>query len=324
MAKLICGVDVSSLSLDASIGHQEGSSRTFPNTPEGIAELAAFCEASQVELVAMEASGGYEKQPFRQLWASGLPVAICNARAVRRFAEAMGLLEKTDRIDARVIAWYADAKRIAARPPQSAEQEHLRALVTRLRQLTQVQTAQRQQKLLVTDPAILHSFTQILAFLADQIRQLQTEIAGLIALDPLWRSLDQSLRSVKGVADRTVATLMAELPELGAIPNKAISKLVGLAPLADDSGKHRGKRSIRGGRTTIRHLLFLIATVVRRFNPDFAAFSQRLSAAGKPKKVIVVALAHKLLVRLNAKARDARRQLALPGDSPSVASQLAS
>lgn len=313
MAKIICGVDVSSRSLEARIG-SDGPSRTFPNTVEGIAELSSFCQAAKVELVAMEATGGYERLPFLQLWAWGLPAAVCNARAVRRFAEAMGLLEKTDRIDAGVIAWFAEARRVVARRPQSSEHDHLRALVTRLRQLTQVQTTQRQQQLLVTDPDVLRSFSDILAFLAEQISGLQKEIAKLISLDPVWQKLDQSFRSIKGVADRTVACLMAELPEIGTMSNKAISKLVGLAPLADDSGKHQGKRSIRGGRTAIRHLLFLIATVVRRFNPDFAVFSQRLAAAGKAKKVIVVALAHKLLVRLNAKAREARQQLTAATD----------
>jgi transposase len=164
----------------------------------------------------------------------------------------------------------------------------------------------------VTDPAVLQTFTRVLAFLAAEIRQLQHSIAQLIAADPLWQPLDRAFRSIKGVADRTVACLMAELPEIGTLSNKAISKLVGLAPLADDSGKRHGHRSIRGGRTPVRHLLFVIATVVRRCQPDFAAFSQRLAARGKPKKVILVALAHKLLIRLNAKARDARRQFSPP------------
>lgn len=150
----------------------------------------------------------------------------------------------------------------------------------------------------------------MLALLRTQIRELESEIARLIAADPLWHQLDLAFRAIKGVADRTVACLMAELPEIGTLSNKAISKLVGLAPLADDSGQHRGERHIRGGRTHIRHLLFVIATVVRRWHPDFQAFHQRLASAGKPKKVILIALAHKLLVRLNAKARDVRQLLA--------------
>jgi transposase len=303
----ICGVDVSSRSLQARIGC-DGPDCSFPNTAAGIAALAAFCRQHDVRLVAMEATGGYEKQPFVQLWAVGLPVAILNPRAVRRFAEAMGLLEKTDRIDAGVIAWFAQVKRCAPCTPASAQQEHLKALVTRLRQLTELQTAQRNQRLLVQDATVLASFTQILTLLASQIRTLEAAIAQLIAADPLWQQLDQAFRSIKGVADRTVARLMAEMPEIGTLSNKAVSKLAGLAPLARDSGTIQGKRPVRGGRAGVRSILFVVASVVRRYDADFAAFDQRLNAAGKPKKVIRIALAHKLLVRLNAKARQVRSQ----------------
>lgn len=308
MAKIICGVDVASRSLEVRIGC-DGSAHSFPNTAEGIAELVTFCRHQNVELVAMEATGGYERQPFSLLWAQGVPVVLLHPQAVRRFAQSMGLLEKTDRIDAGVIAWFASVKRLAPLVPPSARQQHLKALVTRLRQLTDLQTAQRHQRRLITDPVVLQGFAPLLTLVAAQIRELQTAITQHIASDPLWQKLDQTFRSIKGVADRTVASLLAELPEIGTLSNKAISKLAGLAPLARDSGQARGPRAVRGGRSAIRHLLFLIATVVRRFHPDFIAFQQRLSAAGKPKKVILVALAHKLLVRLNAKAREVRQQL---------------
>lgn len=309
MAKTICGVDVSSLSLEARVG-PDGPSASFSNTADGIAELAAFCQQQGVELVAVEATGGYERQPFALLWARGLPVAVLNPRAVRRFAEGMGLLEKTDGIDAGVIAWFAAVKRIVPCVPASAEQQRLKALVTRLRQLTELQTAQRNQRLLVTEPAVLAGFEQLLVVVARQIRTLEAAIAKLIAADPLWQQLDQAFRSIKGVADRTVARLMAEMPEIGTLSNKAVSKLAGLAPLARDSGKHQGKRSVRGGRREVRAILFVVAGVVRRYDLDFAAFHQRLSAGGKPKKVIRIALAHKLLVRLNAKAREVRQRSA--------------
>lgn len=310
MTKIICGVDVSSRDLQARIG-REGAERSFTNSPEGMAELADFCRQQGVQLVAMEATGGYEKQAFVQLWARGFPVAILNPRAVRRFAEGMGLLEKTDRIDTGVIAWFAEVKGSRPCTPASAEHEHLKAIVTRLRQLTELQTAQRNQRLLVQDGTVLASFTQILALLASQIRTLETTIVELIAADPLWQQLDQAFRTIKGVADRTVCRLMAEMPELGTLSNKAASKLVGLAPLARDSGRMKGKRPVRGGRAGVRALLFVVASVVRRHEPDFAAFDQRLRAAGKPKKVILIALAHKLLVRLNAKARQVRSGFAL-------------
>ncbi|MDR3727026.1 MAG: IS110 family transposase [Terracidiphilus sp.] len=307
MTQIICGIDISSTSLEARIG-RDGAAGTFANNPEGIAELAAFCQSHQVDLVAMEATGGYEKQPFALLWEQGLAVTLLNPRAVRRFAEGMGLLEKTDALDAGVIAWFAEVKRSQPQALGSASQQQLRALVNRLRQLTALRTAQRNQSRLVTDAVVLSSFDALLSLLAAQIGALENAIAALISQDPLWQQLDQAFRSIKGVADRTVARLMAEMPEIGTLSNKAISKLAGVAPLAHDSGKLQGKRSVRGGRACVREILFVVAGVSGRYEPDFIAFHQRLQAAGKPGKVIRIALAHKLLVRLNAKAREVRQQ----------------
>jgi transposase len=305
---MICGVDVSSKSLDARIG-RDGATACFTNDPKGIAKLAEFCQCHKVHLVAMEATGGYEKKPFALLWAAGIQVAVVNPRAVRNFAQGMGFFEKTDRIDAGVIAWYAQTKPCVAVRPASAQQQQLRAMVTRLRQLTELRAAQRNQRLLVTDKVVLKSFRKLLDLVQRQIRDLEVAIAGLIDADAVWHKLDQSFRSIKGVADRTVARLMAEMPEIGTLSNKRISKLAGLAPLACDSGQWKGKRTVRGGRRTIREILFVVAAGVSRYNPDFGAFRERLAAAGKAKKVIRIALAHKLLVRLNAKARDVLQQL---------------
>jgi len=307
VTRIICGIDISSTSLEARIG-RDGAAGTFANNPEGIAELVAFCQSHHVDLVAMEATGGYEKQPFALLSAQGLAVTLLNPRAVRRFAEGMGLLEKTDALDAGVIAWFAEVKRSQPQALASASQQQLRALVNRLRQLTALRTAQRNQSRLVTDAVVLGSFDALLALLAEQIGELESAIAALISQDPLWQQLDQAFRSIKGVADRTVARLMAEMPEIGTLSNKAISKLAGVAPLAHDSGKLQGKRSVRGGRASVREILFVVAGVSGRYEPDFIAFHQRLQAAGKPGKVIRIALAHKLLVRLNAKAREVRQQ----------------
>ena len=317
MTRVICGVDVSSSQLEARIG-REGATGSFANTVAGISALADFCRTQRVDLVAMEATGGYEQRALALLWQQDLPVAILNPRAVRRFAEGMGWLEKTDRIDAGVIAWFAETKRSQPVCLPSARQQQLRALVTRLRQLTEVRTAQRNQSRLVTDPAVLALIDELEALVARQIRDLETAIAQRIAEDPLWRQLDQVFRSIKGVADRTVSRLMAEMPEIGMLSNKTISKLAGVAPLARDSGKQQGKRITRGGRAPVREILFIVASVVGRYEPDFIAFQQRLSAAGKPPKVIRIALARKLLVRLNAKARQVRQRLAVlePGPSP--------
>jgi transposase len=304
-------VDVSSTALDVRLG-RDGPVARFANEAAGIAGLIAFCQEHRVGLVALEATGGYERLAVTMLWSAGVPAALVNPRAVRRFAEAMGFLEKTDRIDSGVIAWFAAVKRIAPRPPASMAQRRLGALVTRLRQLTELRTAQTNQRRLVTDPLVLASLAELLSLLARQIKTIGEEIGKLIAGDPLWQKLDRAFREIKGVADRTAARLMAELPEIGDLSNKAASKLAGLAPIARDSGKLSGNRAVRGGRAGVRSILFVVAELVRRHNPDFAAFHRRLSQAGKPKKVIRVALAHKLLVRLNAKARDVRRQLANP------------
>jgi transposase len=297
--------------LAARIG-KNGAAATFANTQDGIAQLAEFCESHQVELVAMEATGGYEQRAFAQLSQHGIPVAIVNPRAVRQFAQSMGALEKTDAIDTGMIAWYAETKNSQPLCLAPQTQLELRARVTRLRQLTEVRTAQLNQQRLVTNPAIQKSFREMLAFLAAQIKELEQAIAALIEADPLWRELNQAFRTIKGVADRTVARIMAEMPEIGTLSNKTISKLAGLAPLAHDSGKHQGKRAVRGGRGSIRDILFLVGSVVARHEPDFIAFQRRLRAAGKPPKVVRIAVAHKLLVRLNAKAREVRQHMTPP------------
>ena len=260
----------------------------------------------------MEATGGYERLAFGLLWAADLPSAVVNPRSVRRFAEAMGLLEKTDRIDAEAIAWYAEAKRIVPRPPASAAQQKLTAIVTRLRQLIELRTMQSNQRRLVSDPDARASLDEMLALIVRHIRTLEAKIVDQIGSDPLWEKLDDAFRSIKGVADRTVARLLAEMPEIGTLSNKAVAKLAGLAPIARDSGKRTGKRPVRGGRSSVRSILFVVAEVVRRYDPDFAACHRKLNDLGKPKKVIRIALARKLLVRLNAKARDVRSQCALP------------
>ena len=299
MTDIICGVDIGSKTLDARIG-KDGAQAWFARSAQGIAELAAFGRSH----------GGYERLPFGLLWAEGLPCALLNPRMVRRFAEAMGTLEKTDRLDAGLIAWCAAVKRIGPQPPARKVQGKLAALVTRLSQLTALRVAQANQRRLVDDPDVLASIDEVIALVMQQSRGLEDAILALIQADPLWRRLDQAFRQIKGVANRTVARLMAELPEIGTFNSKAIAKLAGLAPIARDSGLSCGRRSIRGGRAGVRSILVIVAEVVRRHDPDFAAFHAKLTQAGKPKMAIRVALARKLLVRLNAKARDARATLA--------------
>lgn len=309
--KIFCGVDVSKARLDACIA-PGAAFASFANDAAGIAALAAFCRQHRVELVAMEASGGLERQAFLQLWQAGLPCAMANPRHVRLYAEAMGKLEKTDRIEARLIADFAHARALHPTPLPSPAQQRLKALVARLTQVTDDLTVQKQRRTSLTDhPAMLASLEEVIALLKRQARQLEGEIASMIDDDPLWAQLAQTFRAIKGVAGRTVARLMADLPEIGTYSNKAIAKLVGVAPIANDSGQRRGRRPIRGGRAPVRAILFLVAAIASRYDPHLAAFRQRLTAAGKEKMVIRIALARKLLVILNAKARDARAQYAL-------------
>jgi len=306
---IICGVDVASKKLDARIG-REGPFATFDNDAEGVSALAVFCRQHGALLVVMEATGGYERQAFAQLWGLGLKAAIVNPRNVRDFAKAMGWLEKTDKIDAGAIAWYGEVRQVKPTPLASPTQQRLTALVKRLGQLTGLRTAQIQQRRGLTEASLQPMFSDLLAVIARQIRALEAEIAKEIESDPLWKALDTEFRTLKGVADRTVARLMARLPEIGLMAGKSASKLIGLAPIARDSGNSKGKRPIRGGRPDVRALLFVVAGLVAKFDPDFAQFRERLLAAGKPKMVVRVALAHKLLLRLNAKARDVRAELA--------------
>lgn len=309
MTRIICGVDVGAGTLDARIG-RDGPWRQVTNSADGHAELVAFCREHKVELVAMEATGGYERAVLGALWAEGVPVALANPRFVRRFAEGMGVLEKTDRIDCGLIAWYAAVRNLRPTPPAAATQARLTALVVRLRQLTVLKVIQTNQARLVREPEVVATFTAVLAAVTGQIRVLEARIAQAIADDPIWTALSRTFRTIKGVADRTVAYLMAEMPEIGTLSNKAVAKLAGLAPIANDSGRRTGKRPVRGGRAGVRAVLFVVAEVVRRYEPDFADLHQRLSSAGKPKMLIRIALARKLLVRLNAKARDIRAELA--------------
>jgi transposase len=308
--KIICGVDVSKARLDACI--MPGSAFCgFDNTAAGIAELAAFCRQHQVELVVMEATGGYERRAFLRLWELGQPCAVTNALHVRRYAESMGALEKTDRIDAAMIARFAQAKDLRPTPLPSQMQQRLKALVARLRQVTDDLTVQKQRRSSLLDNAeMLASINEVIALLKRQSRTLEGEIASMIDDDPMWAHLADTFRTMKGVADRTVAWLMADLPEIGTYSNKAIAKLVGVAPIANDSGKRKGKRPIRGGRAGVRSILFLVAAIAARYDKSLGEFRARLVAAGKEKMVIRIALARKLLVRLNAKARDARASYA--------------
>jgi transposase len=304
----LCGVDISKEWLDSFIGPDHFE--RFENSPEGISKLADFVRAHDGSLVVMEASGGLERIPFYTLWEHKISCAVVNAQRVREFARAMGHLEKTDQLDAYVIAQFGAAMDVKPMPAPSLNQRRLSALSARMRQVVSDLSIQKQRLHTAHLDVAREGILELIAMLKKQSKSLSAEIASLIDADPLWAAMDATLRSVKGVADRTVATLMAELPELGILSNKAIAKLAGLAPLADDSGRRQGLRRTRGGRTHVRSILFLVADIARKYDQSLTAFRQRLIDKGKPKMVIRIALAHKLLVRLNAKTRETRLKLA--------------
>ncbi len=202
------------------------------------------------------------------------------------------------------------AKHIKPTPLSSKTQQKLKDFAKRLQQVTSDITIQKQRLSATTNLEIISSLNEVIILLKKQAKSLEGEIASLIDDDPLWAKLDEAFRSIKGVAGRTVARLMANLPEIGVYSNKAISKLVGLAPIANDSGSRSGKRHIQGGRDDVRSILFLVAKIASKYDETLHAFSERLLKAGKPLMVVRIALAHKLLVRLNAKARIARADFA--------------
>ena len=280
MTKTLCGVDVSKGRLDAFVA--PGAAASFSNDAEGIATLSAFCRQHGVELVVMEATGGYERQAFLLLWESGMAAALVNPLGVRRYAQAMGILEKTDRIDAGVIARFALAKEVKPSPPPSPVQQRLRALVARLRQVTDDLAVNKQRRAAAHDAEMLQSIDEVSALLKRQSRRLEGEIASLIDDDPLWAALNNAFRSIKGVAGRTVARLLAELPEIGTFSNKAVAKLAGLAPIADDSGTRSSDRHIKGGRASVRSILFLVADIARRYVHRSPPSTKGSSAKAKP------------------------------------------
>ena len=313
MKQIYCGVDACKARLDAYVATSStgGVSESFENSAEGVDALRRFACMHGAAMVVMESSGSAERLAYSLLWQAGLPCALVNPRLVYHYGQSMGYLEKTDRIDAKIIACFAGAREVVAIPPPSPAQQRLNALYARLRQVTSDIVKQKQRLHTAHEDFAREGILEILKLLKAQSNKLAAEIASMIDDDPLWQALACQFTTLKGVASRTVAVLMADLPEIGTLPNRAVSKLVGLAPLADDSGKRQGKRSIRGGRASVRNILFLIAGHLAKHEPDFAAFKLRLQLKGKPKMQIRIALAHKLIVRLNAKARDIRAQHAI-------------
>lgn len=298
------GVDVSKQHLDVCWGSEQ---QRLGNDAAGCDELITKLHAAGVELVVLEATGGYERAVVLALQQAGIAVARVNPRQARDFAKSLGVLAKTDRLDARCLRDYADVlachkerrKFITALLPE--QRQVLASLMTRRRQLLDMRVAEA-NRLEHADAAAAKSIRSVLRLLDRQLREIDHDIDA--HMERHFKPQRKLLDSVKGVGAVTTLTLLSALPELGTLGRKPIAKLVGIAPLADDSGKRRGQRHIWGGRAQVRAALYMATLSAMRYNPVIAAYYQRLLAAGKPKKVAMVACMRKLLTILNAMVRD--------------------
>lgn len=299
------GIDVSKGTLDVQVRPTDAQ-WSVANDDAGIRSLIARLQTVAPTQIVIEATGGYELAVVSALAAAGLPVVVVNPRAVRDFARATGQLAKTDRLDAGILARFAEQVQPEIRPLADAEQQELDALLTRRRQLIEMLTAEKnrlQQVFVVRGSRVKKSLTAHIAYLTRELGRAESDLAALVRQSPVWRERDDLLQSAPGVGPVLSLTILAALPELGRLDRKAIAALVGVAPLNRDSGLFRGKRMIHGGRAPVRTALYMGALVATRHNPVIRAFYQRLLKAGKPKKVALTACMRKLLIILNAMVR---------------------
>lgn len=298
------GIDVAKTHLDIHLLAERRSWR-IDYTPAGLQKLVAQLGRDSTVLVVMEATGGYERTCADWLADAGLAVAIVNPRQARRFAGACGKLAKTDRIDAAMLARYGEAICPQNRHEPDAARNALTALTVRRRQLVDAAAMEKQR----ADPDHIddqtrQSIARHLAFLNAEIAQLDAQIAQAIQQHPLWHLLADAFQTVKGVGPQTAVTLITQIPELGTLGRRQVAALAGLAPINRDSGSSRGRRFTHGGRTNLKTALYLAALSAARFNPDLKTFYAKLKAAGKPPKVALIAVARKLIIILNAIARN--------------------
>jgi transposase len=293
------GIDVAKATLDVAQVPADRPAWSLPNDAAGIATLVDQLRSLVPTLIVLEATGGYETAVVAALALAGLPVAVVNPRQVRDFARALGILAKTDALDAGVLARFAERVRPTPRPLPSDAQADLLALVARRRQLVDMRTAEL-NRVAVARPALRAGVREHITWLDRRIKDTDREITRLIEASPLWRTRDQLLQSTPGVGPQTSARLLVSLPELGQLSGRQIAALVGVAPLNRDSGTRHGPRTTWGGRAPVRATLYMATLVATRHNPSIRAFYQRLRAAGKPPKVALVAAMRKLLTILNA------------------------
>ncbi|MCH8897613.1 MAG: transposase [Chloroflexi bacterium] len=292
------GIDVSKAFLDVSL-YPSGKTWQIEYSSQCIAALTEELADLAPAVVVVEATGGLEMSLTAALGVAGLPVAVVNPKQVRDFARATGRLAKTDKLDAQVLARFGATVQPPIRPLPDAAHQELRALVTRRQQLLEMITAEKNRRRRTT-PGIQHRIEVNIQFLREQLKELDRDLADFLKSSPLWQEEARLLRSVPGVGPVVTATLIARLPELGSLNCKQVAALVGVAPFNRDSGAFRGKRKVWGGRGALRTALYMATLVATRRNSVLQAFYQRLCAAGKPKKVALIACMRKMLVILNS------------------------
>jgi len=297
--QVFVGLDVSKQKLDVAVRPQ-GRHFVTNNNDRGIKQLVKRLGALKPELIVLEASGGYEFLITAALAEARLPVALINPQAVRKFAGATGKLAKTDKLDAQVLAHFAEALRPEPRPLPDQDQQLLKAALQRRLQVVKMigQEKSRLEKTFI--PALKQDIQAHLAWLNQRLEQLDRDLNDQIRQSPLWRDRDRLLQGIPGIGPVVSRAVIAQLPEAGRLPGKKTVALVGVAPYNRDSGRFRGKRMIRGGRSHLRHMLYMAAVVAARYNPVIRAFYLRLLAAGKPKKLALTACMRKLVLIINS------------------------
>jgi len=299
---LFVGIDVAKGSL-AVASSPAGLTLEIPNSPQGRSDLVKALKSHTIALVVLEATGGYERPVAAELLEAGFATVVVNPRQVRDFARGLGELAKTDPIDAKVLARFAQIVQPKPRPAASAEQVELAELVGRRRQLVTTLAQESNRAEMARLPRVRRSINAVRHMLDKQVEQLDEEIAKLIEADETLSRKDKILRSTPGVGPGTSAMLLSHLPEIGQLNRQEVAALVGVAPWDIKSGRWTGQSSIWGGRADVRGMLYMAALTARRVNPTIVAFAKRLEAQGKAFKIVITACMRKLLIILNSMLR---------------------
>lgn len=298
---IFVGIDIGKRQVDVALG-PSGDVRQFSNDDEGIEQVLEMLSGHQVALVVLEASGGYQRQLLAALLSKQVPAVAVNPRQTRDFAKALGKLEKTDAVDARMLALFAERVRPPVRGASDETLEAVSQWLTRRRQLVEMLTAEKNRRQQAKG-AIRRNIESHITWLKKQLRDTEKDLSGTMSSCPSWDAVVDLLDAQRGVGRLSAMTLLAVVPELGTLNRKKIAKLVGVAPLCRDSGQYRGQRHISAGRSAARASLYMATLVATRHNAVIKAFYQRLLAAGKPKMVALTAAMRKFLTILNAIVR---------------------